>query len=180
MLQMRLCVLPLLLGPCWGEEVVGQTQLLQEVVGESQGHEQLLQGESQGHEQLLQGESQRHKQLLQGESQRHEQFLRPPKGFLSPLASSPAFEVSHPYSLLLAQIEPLTVQDLGGFMADHRRDRMVFGFREESLPAERGGGLGEEEVEVLPTVFTVQRTGRKHQVRGAGRLRLDVSLTALN
>ena len=153
MLQMRLCVLPLLLGPCWGEEVVGQTQLLQGVVGDSQGHGQLLQGESQGHG-----------QLLQGESQRHEQFLRPPKGFLSPLASSPAFEVIQPCGgrSVLAQIESLTVQDLGGFMADHRRDRMVFGFREESLPAEGGASLGEGQV--LPSVFTVARTGRKHQV----------------
>ena len=48
-----------------------------------------------------------------GESQRHEQFVAPPKGFLSPLASSPAFE------------------DLGGFMEDHRRDRQIFGFTEE-------------------------------------------------
>ena len=48
-----------------------------------------------------------------GESQRHEQFVPPPKGFLSPLASSPAFE------------------DLGGFMEDHRRDRKIFGFTEE-------------------------------------------------
>ena len=48
-----------------------------------------------------------------GESQRHEQFVPPPKGFLSPLASSPAFE------------------DLGGFMDDHRRDRKIFGFTEE-------------------------------------------------
>ena len=155
MLQMRLCVLPLLLGPCWGEEVAGHEQLLQEVVGESQGHEQLLHGESQGHE-----------QLLQGESQRHEQFLRPPKGFLSPLASSPAFEVSQPYSCggpsVPAQLESLTVKDLGGFMADHRRDRIVFGFREESLPAEGGASLGEGQV--LPRVFTVARTGRKHQV----------------
>ena len=48
-----------------------------------------------------------------GESQRHEQFVPPPKGFLSPLASSPAFE------------------NLGGFMEDHRRDRQIFGFTEE-------------------------------------------------
>ena len=48
-----------------------------------------------------------------GESQRHEQFVAPPKGFLSPLASSPAFE------------------NLGGFMEDHRRDRQIFGFTEE-------------------------------------------------
>ena len=48
-----------------------------------------------------------------GDSQRHEQFVPPPKGFLSPLASSPAFE------------------DLGGFMEDHRRDRKIFGFTEE-------------------------------------------------
>ena len=52
-------------------------------------------------------------QLEVGESQRHEQFVPPPKGFLSPLASSPAFE------------------DLGGFMEDHRRDRKIFGFTEE-------------------------------------------------
>ena len=55
-----------------------------------------------------------------GESQRHEQFVAPPKGFLSPLASSPAFE------------------DLGGFMEDHRRDRKIFGFTEGGpIPARR-------------------------------------------
>ena len=55
-----------------------------------------------------------------GESQRHEQFVPPPKGFLSPLASSPAFE------------------DLGGFMEDHRRDRKIFGFTEEGpIPVRR-------------------------------------------
>ena len=67
--------------------------------------------------------------LVVGESQRHEQFVPPPKGFLSPhqqsapkkfrqgflspLASSPAFE------------------GLGGFMDDQRRDRKIFGFTEE-------------------------------------------------
>ena len=64
----------------------------------------------------LDGESQlraEHIDAAVGESQRHEQFVPPPKGFLSPLASSPAFE------------------DLGGFMEDHRRDRKIFGFTEE-------------------------------------------------
>ena len=55
-----------------------------------------------------------------GASQRHEQFLPPPEGFLSPIATSPAF------------------LSLGGFMEDHRRDRKVFGFREKVPPV--GGG----------------------------------------
>ena len=83
--------------------------------------------------------------LVVGESQRHEQFLPPPKGFLSPqppqsapkkfrqgflspLASSPAFE------------------GLGGFMDDQRRDRKIFGFTEE-------GPIAAEELEpvrILP------------------------------
>ena len=59
------------------------------------------------------GEASTERDTAVGESQRHEQFVAPPKGFLSPLASSPAFE------------------DLGGFMEDHRRDRQIFGFTEE-------------------------------------------------
>ena len=84
--------------------------------------------------------------LVVGESQRHEQFVPPPKGFLSPhqppqsaakklrqgflspLASSPAFE------------------ELGGFMDDQRRDRKIFGFTED-------GPIAVEELEpvrILP------------------------------
>ena len=92
-----------------------------------------------------------------GASQRHEQFLPPPEGFLSPLATSPAFV------------------SLGGFMEDHRRDRKVFGFREE-VPPVGGGRSGAprrvEEVkvvptlqgEVLPPVISEPRAGRHTQV----------------
>lgn len=101
-------------------------------------------------------ESQRHEQYVappEGfiESKRHEQFLPPPAGFSSPIASSPAF------------------QDLGGFMADHRRDRMIFGFKEHVLVPDvnRRKEVEREEVatfigEVLPE----PRTGRRHDTVG--------------
>ena len=92
-----------------------------------------------------------------GASQRHEQFLPPPEGFLSPLASSPAFV------------------SLGGFMDDHRRDRKIFGFREELPPAEGRRSAARRRVEevkvvptlqgeVLPPVITEPRVGRQSKV----------------
>ena len=72
-----------------------------------------LKSETLNGELHLRGEGSTEIDAAVGESQRHEQFVAPPKGFLSPLASSPAFE------------------DLGGFMEDHRRDRQIFGFTEE-------------------------------------------------
>ena len=84
--------------------------------------------------------------LVVGESQRHEQFLPPPKGFLSPHQP----QQSAPKKLRQGFLSPLAsspaFEDLGGFMDDQRRDRKIFGFTEE-------GPIAVEELEpvrILP------------------------------
>ena len=84
--------------------------------------------------------------LVVGESQRHEQFVPPPKGFLSPHQP----QQSAPKKFRQGFLSPLATspafEDLGGFMDDQRRDRKIFGFTEE-------GPIAVEELEpvrILP------------------------------
>ena len=83
--------------------------------------------------------------LVVGESQRHEQFVPPPKGFLGPQSQSSA-----PKKFRQGFLSPLAsspaFEGLGGFMDDQRRDRKIFGFTEE-------GPIAVEELEpvrILP------------------------------
>ena len=92
---------------------------------------------------LLRGET---SDLVVGESQRHEQFVPPPKGFLSPHQP----QQSAPKKFRQGFLSPLATspafEDLGGFMDDQRRDRKIFGFTEE-------GPIAVEELEpvrILP------------------------------
>ena len=83
--------------------------------------------------------------LVVGESQRHEQFVPPPKGFLSPQSQSSAPKKIRQGFLSTLASSP-AFEGLGGFMDDQRRDRKIFGFTEE-------GPIAVEELEpvrILP------------------------------